>query len=124
MNRTVIVAVDDMLFASKIRAAAEHLTVNVRFVRGAEAVVSAAREKTADLIIVDLQSQKIDAIELAKKFRSDAELRSIPLLGFLSHVLTDLQRQAKEAGYTHVMPRSVFSNKLSEILKGESKDAV
>ena len=59
MKRTVIAAVDDMVFASKIRATAEHLNVDVRFVRSVDSLLNAVREGETALIVVDLHSQKI-----------------------------------------------------------------
>ena len=114
----IIAAVDDMFFASKIRAVAEHLNIDIRFARNLDSVLSGARETRPDLIVVDLQSQKVNAVELAKAFKADAELRNIPLLGFLSHVLADLQQNALEAGFDRVIPRSVFSRDLAAILSG------
>lgn len=116
MNRKVIVAVDDMLFSSKIRAAAEHLETSLRFARTAESVISQALSDTPDLIIVDLQSQGIDPIHLANEIRRDQQLSEIPLLGFFSHIQVELQRSAVEAGFTKVVPRSVFSRDLGQIL--------
>jgi CheY-like chemotaxis protein len=120
MNRFVIAAVADMFFASKIRAAAEHLGVEIRFVRSSEVIYSIARDHKPDLIIVDLHSTNLNPIELAKTLRANEELGAIPLLGFFSHVETQLQQQAKQAGYKYVLPRSAFSNKLGSILKGEN----
>jgi PleD family two-component response regulator len=119
MNRLVIAAVADIFFASKIRAAAEHLGVEIRFIRSTEMLTSKARERAPDMILVDLHSTNLDPIELAKVFQADADLRSIPLLGFFSHVETELQERAKQAGYKYVLPRSAFANRLGSILKGE-----
>ena len=66
MSRTVIAAVEDMFFAAKIRATAEHLDVNVRSVRNAETLLKVARESAADLIIVDLHAEKLDPMAVAK----------------------------------------------------------
>jgi CheY-like chemotaxis protein len=107
-----------MFFISKIRATAEHLGVDVRFLRSLDSLLTSARESKADLIIVDLQAQKIDPIALATALKSDPELKAVELLGFFSHVQTDLMRQAKEVGYDRVMPRSAFSNDLATILTG------
>lgn len=119
MKRTVVAAVGDLFFAAKIRAAAEHESVDVYFPRNLEAAISTARSKKADLIIVDLQSEKLDALALAKEVRSNEELRDTPVVGFYSHVLNELEEQAKAAGYTQVLPRSAFSRRLANILKGE-----
>jgi CheY-like chemotaxis protein len=116
MSRRVMAAVDDMLFAAKIRATAEQLNVNVHFARSAEGLVASVRETKPDLIIVDLQSQKMDALELAKMLKSDDLLCDIPLIGFFSHVLAELHRTAIEAGFDRVIPRSVFTRDLASIL--------
>lgn len=120
MNQTVIAAVDDMLFASKIRATAESLGVSVRFARNQEAVLTAVREGSADLIVIDLQSQKIDALGLVKELKEDQQLRKIPVVGFFSHVLAELQQKAIAAGVDKVVPRSVFSRDIAKILTGDT----
>ena len=118
MTRSVIAVVDDLFFASKIRGTATELGVRATFARSAEVTLEAARRDQPALIICDLHSQKVDPLELAKQLKADEELRSIPLLGFFSHVQTELQRRAEEAGFDRVMPRSAFTRNLSEILTG------
>lgn len=119
MTRNVIAAVDDMFFASKIRATAEALGVNIKFHRRLDSLVAAAGEQSPDLILVDLHNEKLNAIELALQLKANESSRSIPLLGFFSHVQTDLQRAAIDAGFDQVVPRSVFSRDLAKILKQE-----
>jgi CheY-like chemotaxis protein len=119
MTRNILAAVEDMFFASKIRATAEALGVNIKFHRRVESLVAAAGEQSPDLILVDLHNEKLDAVELAQQLKSNESLRTIPLLGFFSHVQTDLQRRAVEAGFDQVIPRSVFSRDLAAILKPE-----
>jgi two-component system cell cycle response regulator DivK len=118
MTRTVLAVVDDLFFASKIRGTAEQLGIAVRFARTADALTEAARRDLPSLIICDLHSQKIDPTELARQLKADDQLRSIPLVGFFSHVQTDLQRQAQEAGFDQVLPRSAFTRELTNILLG------
>jgi len=118
MSRLVIAVVDDMFFASKIRAVAEAVGVGISFPRSKEALVEKARETKPQLILVDLHNQKLDPVALATDLKSDEQLREIPVLGFFSHVQTDLQRNAVAAGYDQVIPRSVFSRDLPEILRG------
>jgi len=118
MSRTVIAAVDDMFFAAKIRAAADHLGITLRTVRKPELLMNAAREG-ASLIIINLHAENFDPFALAQSLKADEQLKSIPLLGFFSHVQTELQREAVATGYDVVIPRSVFSRDLGEILAGE-----
>ena len=119
MSRYVSAVVDDMFFASKIRATAEGMSLNVRFFRNAEALIAAAREELPSLVITDLHSQKCDPFSLATQLKADETLSGVPLLGFFSHVQTELQRQAEQAGFDRVLPRSAFSARLPEILEGK-----
>lgn len=119
MRRRIIAAVDDMFFASKIRAAAELLDVDVRFVRTFEQLKASLTEEKPDLILVDLHAKKVDALALPQMVKADENLTSVQILGFFSHVETELQRAAVKAGYDRVIPRSVFSRDLAGILKGD-----
>jgi len=112
----IIAIVDDMFFKSKIRAVAEAVGTEISFPRTQDALLQKAREAKPQLIIVDLHNQKIDGVTLATELKSDEELRAIPLLGFFSHVQTELQRTALAAGFDQVIPRSVFARDLSKIL--------
>jgi CheY-like chemotaxis protein len=112
----VLAIVDDMFFASKIRATAEAVGVEVSFPRSREKLIEKAREAKPALVVVDLHNAKFDPIEAGKELKSDDELRQIPLLGFFSHVHADLQRNAMAAGFDKVIPRSVFARDLGEIL--------
>ena len=118
MSRTVIAVVDDMFFASKIRAVAEAVGVDISFPRSSEALVNKARETAPQLILIDLHHQKLDPVALATELKSDETLRTIPLIGFFSHVQTELQRNALAAGFDQVLPRSAFTRDLAQILSG------
>lgn len=119
MGKYVLAAVDDMFFAAKIRAVAEHVGVEVRFVKSVEASLETSRTELPALIIADLHSQKCDLFTLAARLKSDEQLRAVPLIGFFSHVQTALQQRAEQAGFDRVMPRSLFTKQLPKILEGK-----
>jgi PleD family two-component response regulator len=122
MSRVIIAVVDDMFFASKIRAVAEAVSSEISFPRSTEALIQKAREVKPGIIVVDLHNQKIEPAALAQALKADDELRGIPLLGFFSHVQTELQRNAIAAGFDRVIPRSVFARDLPEILATDDTD--
>ena len=119
MTRRIAAVVDDLFFASKIRATAEQLGTSVDFPRTVEALIESARKDLPSLIICDLHAQRIDPIALARELKADEELRSIPLLGFFSHVQVELKRDAEQAGFDQVLPRSAFTLNLADILSGQ-----
>lgn len=107
-----------MIFGSKIRAAAEHLGITVSFARNAQVLIRLAEELHPNLIIINLQAQSFDPMEVGRVLCGNEGTRSTNLLGFFSHVNTGVQQQAREAGFTHIMPRSVFAARLGDILTG------
>src|SRR5687768_12922453 len=121
MSGVVIVVVDDMFFASKIRAVAEAVDVPISFPRSKEVLLETAHE--ARLILVDLHNQRIDALVLASELKADERLQAIPVVGFFSHVETELQRNALAAGFDQVIPRSVFARDLPKILSTAYTDS-
>ena len=112
----VLAIVDDMFFASKIRATAEAVGIEIGFPRSVEKLIEKAREVKPRLVIVDLHNTKIDPVALSSELKSNEDLRDVQLLGFFSHVHTDLQRNAMAAGFDQVIPRSVFARDLAQIL--------
>jgi CheY-like chemotaxis protein len=114
----IIVAVDDMFFAAKILGAAQQAGRQVERVTSREQLAQAAAIAPVSLIIIDLNSQQLQALEMIETFKADPLLATIPLLGFLSHVQLELKRRAEELGCDFVMARSAFSQTLAEILSG------
>ena len=123
MIRTVVAVVDDMFFISKIRETGKALGVSVNFPRSLDALRTKLGEEVPELIVVDLHHQKIDAVQLALELKANQTLSHVPLIGFFSHVQADLQRQAVQAGYDEVLPRSIFSRDLAQILDGKRAGA-
>lgn len=112
----VLVAVDDLLFSSKIRASAKAAGVEIAFARSPEEVLTQARTARPRLVIFDLNSGKTDPIATISALKSDPALSGIRTIGFASHVHTALIAAAREAGADQVLPRSAFAGNLAEIL--------
>lgn len=119
MKRRIIAAVGDLFFAAKIRGTAEQVGAEASFPRTGEALIASAKETKPALIIFDLQATNLDPFDIARTLKADEALRDVPLLGFFSHVETELRTRAQEAGFDAVMPRSQFASRLVEILRGD-----
>ena len=118
MATRIIAVVDDLFFASKIRGTAEQVGVSVTFPRTIESAIEAVAKEGPSLLICDLNSRRIDPIELAKALKANEQTSRTNLLGFFSHVQTDLQKAAEQAGFDRVIPRSAFTKSLPQILLG------
>ena len=116
MKQIVLVAVDDLFFSSKITETAKHLGIPLLFARSQDEVIARALTERPALLIVDLNSTRCNPVETIGQIKDDADLRHIPIVGFLSHVQADLKVKATMAGCDRVMPRSVFAAHLPKIL--------
>jgi DNA-binding NarL/FixJ family response regulator len=112
----VLVAVDDLLFSSKIRATAKQAGVDLTFARTPEEIISQARAIKPALVIFDLNSAKTDPIKTITALKADPGLAGIRTMGFASHVHTELIAAARQAGADQVLARSAFAGNLAEIL--------
>jgi CheY-like chemotaxis protein len=113
----ICMVVDDMFFAAKIRGAAQSCGREIESVKTAEQVVKMIGDPPA-MVIVDLNSNRLDPIEVLKRIKGEASMKDVPVVGFLSHVQLDLKQAAEAAGCDYVIPRSAFSMKLPEIVAG------
>ena len=112
----ILCAIDDLIFSIKISTAATHLGADLYFERSAAALLPRIREKQPSLVIFDLNSRTLAPLDALTAMKSDAELRSIPTLGFVSHVDSDTIAAARQAGVDRVLARSAFVDRLGEIL--------
>jgi DNA-binding NarL/FixJ family response regulator len=115
---TIGIVVDDMFFAAKIRAAADAAGRAVQSIKTLEQL-HALNDAKPELVILDLNSNRVDAVEAIQFLKSKPELALIPLVGFVSHVDTEAIRRAQDAGCDYVLPRSAFNQMLTEIVAGQ-----
>ncbi len=112
----VLAVVDDLMFSSKIRSTAGRLGITVKFARSREAALAAMRAEAPTLVILDLDTARVDPLGTVAAMKTDPALSTIPTVGFVSHVRTDLIEAARRAGVNDVMPRSAFAAQLADIL--------
>lgn len=108
----VVAYMDDLFFQMKLAETAKHLGLEVKVASNADSLLQLLDPPPA-LVIFDLnaRSSPLDAVQ-----RLRAAQPNLRIVGFLSHVQTDLASKAQSAGFDEVMPRSKFSMQLPQIL--------
>ena len=109
--------VDDMFFTAKINAAAAECGRQIDRVKTREQLEALVANPPA-LVIIDLNSNRLDPLETIAFFKSRPELSEAPIVSFVSHVQTELIRGAQAAGCDYVLPRSAFTQFLPLIVAG------
>jgi DNA-binding NarL/FixJ family response regulator len=112
----ILLVVEDLIFLSKIQQTAAQTGIQVE-----SAEITQVRERILSslppAVIFDLNHRSGKAVEAARSVKTDPATSRVRVLGFLSHVQTDLARQAREAGLDQVMARSTFSQRLPDLLR-------
>ena len=112
----VLVAVDDLLFSSKIRSIAEHVGEPIAFVRSRAEIVPKLLESGARAVIFDLDRATLDPVGAIKEIRSRSDLSRVRVLAFVRHTNGETIVQARQAGADVVLARSAFFPALPDIL--------
>jgi len=113
---SILAAVDDLMFSSRITTAARQMGIELSFARSPEDLLGQARAKNPGLIIFDLNATRLHPMRAIAALKADDTLRSITTLGFVSHVESDIIAAARAAGIDEVLARSAFTERLGEIL--------
>ena len=108
----VVALMDDLFFQMKLAETAKQLGLQVKVAANYEALAPLLEPAPA-VLIVDLNSRSEPIAAIA---RIRAARNSVRVVGFLSHVQTELAEQARAAGCDEVLPRSAFTKNLAEIL--------
>src|SRR3989304_6619122 len=115
-RKKIIAVLDDLFFSSKIKEAAKSLDLNLEFIKNTDGLIQKLISEKPSLIIFDLNSKACNPLKTIKELKSSPELKDIPILGYLSHVQTELKDEAANTGCDLVLPRSRFSKDLKDIL--------
>lgn len=119
----ILIAVDDLMFSSRISTAAKAVGASIRFTRSVDAVLEAARGEPPSLVVLDLNSARVRPLEIVAALKADPALSSVPTIGFASHVDTAAIEAARKAGVGRVLARSAFVEQLPALLQeGNRRD--
>lgn len=106
---------NDLMFSVKIIDAAKKRGLTTEFVKDRKLALAKAKSHP-ELIVLDLNFTAADPIGLIGELKADPDTAGIPILGFVAHVQTGLRQSAVDAGCDTVVARSVFAEKLPELL--------
>ena len=112
----ILAVVPDLFFATKITAVAKTVGVEIGLVPLAQLLERCAAAPPR-LVLLDLHAPG-DPPAAVRALKADARTRAVPVIGFYSHVQTDLRRNAQDAGIDEVLPRSAFVKRLPALLAG------
>ena len=115
-EKRVLAVVNDLFFSVKISEAAKRNGLALEFVKESTEVLAKAKDKPS-LIVFDLNFDAVNPLQLITDLKGSAETKGVSLLGYLSHLQSELKVQAQDAGCDMVLARSAFSQNMLMIFK-------
>jgi len=116
----ILAVMSDLFFSVKINDAAKKLGMTAEFVKDKTLAIDKAKLQPP-LIILDLNCDAAEPLDLIGQIKANPETARIAMIGFISHVQTELRQRAQEIGCDTVVARSVFAQNLSAILERSLK---
>jgi CheY-like chemotaxis protein len=111
----VLALVPDLLFGSKVQAMLEADGHDVEMAQSETDVWD--QIAGTDVLVVDLTTDDVDGAKLLDTLRAGGEAGRVKALAFYSHVDADVRRQAHDAGFDLVVPRSRMAREGSALVQ-------
>lgn len=116
MNKKVIIAVNNMIFTSKIMSVLDSKQAEgIKAIRSDD-IFHKAQELRPDLIIIDLNLNGIEAPSLINKLRSYGVTKEIPIVCYSPKALADQMKSATIAGATEVLSNAKMTSRMTSVL--------
>ena len=116
MPEVILAAVDDLMFLSKIQQTARLIGALVEAVDPRKLEQRVAREDVRG-VILDLNHRTGSAVEALRALKANPATAHVPVVGFVSHVQSDLIAAARDGGCDEVLARSAFAAQLPQLLR-------
>jgi len=116
-QRTVLIAVSDVFFYTKIRDALLPRGYRLERTRSQQEVMEKATALRPAAIILNMNDETLDAFRALEQIKGDDRLRAIPVLAFANHEEVETWKRAKELGITKIVSRNEFSSRTRDLVE-------
>jgi PleD family two-component response regulator len=116
-KRTVLVAVNDIFFYTKIRDALLPKCYVLERARTQDDVPAKADSLHPCAMILNMNDEKLDAFQALEQIKGQDRFKAIPVLAFANHEEVDTWKRARELGVNKIVSRNEFSNKTRELVE-------
>lgn len=116
-EKTVLVAVSDVFFYTKIRDALLSQDYRLERARSQEEILTKVGSLSPKAVILNMNDEKVDAFQVLERLRQDHRSATLPILAFANHEEVDTWRRARELGITKIVSRNEFSSRTRALVE-------
>lgn len=116
-NKTILVAVNDVFFYTKVRDALKPQGYRLEKARTQSEVSEKAGALRPAAVILNINDETLDAFKALEALKGDDRSKTIPVLAFANHEEVDNWRRAQQLGVTKIVSRNEFSSRTLELVQ-------
>lgn len=120
---TILVAVTDIFFYTKVRDALRSKGYRLEKVRAQQDIADKASSMNPIAVILNMNDQTLDAFQALETLKTDARLKTIPVLAFANHEEVDTWNRAKALGVSKIVSRNEFSARTKDLVEEVTRAA-
>ena len=117
LDKTILVTVTDIFFYTKVRDALLTRGYRLERARSQEDVVEMASLAGPAAIILNMNDDKLNAVQALESLKADPRFKDIPTLAFANHEEVDTWNRAKALGITKIVSRNEFSARTGDLIE-------
>lgn len=116
-QKTVLVAVTDLFFYTKVRDALRQPDYQLEKARAQQDILDKALAVSPGAIIFNMNDLALNAFQALEQLKADPRLKDIPTLAFANHEEVETWNRARALGVTKVVSRNEFSARTRELVE-------
>ena len=116
-NKTILVAVSDVFFYTKLRDALKPQGYLLEKARTQDEVSEKAGALRPAAVILNINDETLDAFKALEALKGDDRSKTIPILAFANHEEVDNWKRAQQLGVTKIVSRNEFSSRTLELVQ-------
>lgn len=117
MHSTILVAITDLFFYTKVRDALRQPEYQLEKARMQQDIVDKALSVNPGAIIFNMNDLTLDAFQALEQLKADPRMKGIPTLAFANHEEVETWNRAKALGVTKIVSRNEFSARTRELVE-------
>ena len=116
-QKTILVAVSDVFFYTKIRDALLPKGYVLERARTQDDVPAKAESLHPCAMILNMNDEKLDAFLALEQIKGHDRFKTIPVLAFANHEEVDTRKRDRELGVTKIVSRNEFSSRTRDLFE-------
>jgi PleD family two-component response regulator len=116
-QKTILVAVNDIFFYTKLRDALKPQGYTLERARAQDEIREKASALKPAAAVLNMNDPSVDGLKALEALRADPASKQLPVLAFANHEEVETWTRAKALGVTKIVSRNEFSARTKELIE-------